>query len=79
MMLKLDEDGSGQIEFAEFLKMLKLFEVDKDDYDQVSLDSDEEDQVRRQTFAMFDKDGGGSIDLDELADVFKQMGREANM
>lgn len=35
--------------------------------------------MRRETFDLFDKDGGGAIDCDELADVFKSMGREPDM
>lgn len=79
MMNRLDEDGSGELEFNEFLQMLKMFDVEDEDLDQVSLDSDEENTVRKQTFEIFDKDGGGSINCEELAEVFKQMGRTPDM
>ena len=40
------------------------------------LDSNQQEEELKQRFAMFDKDGNGTIDRDELRDVMQQLGEK---
>ena len=59
----IDIDGSGTIEFHEFLAMMsdpKFNDLAKDEH--------------RQAFEMFDTDGNGQISVAELKDAFRTLG-----
>lgn len=59
----IDADGSGTIEFDEFLTLMsdpKFNDLAKDEH--------------RQAFEMFDKDGSGHISVAELKDAFRSLG-----
>ena len=59
----VDADGSGTIDFDEFLDLMsdpRFNDVAKDEH--------------RQAFEMFDKDGNGNISLAELKEAFSSIG-----
>jgi len=58
MLAEVDEDGSGQVDFDEFLGMM-----------QKKMSTDWIDDEIRDSFALLDKDGGGLISADELKHV----------
>jgi len=58
MMKAVDEDGSGQIDFDEFLGMM-----------QKKMSTDWIDEEVKDSFALLDKDGSGLISADELRHV----------
>jgi calmodulin len=58
MINDVDADGSGTIDFPEFLTMMSR---------QLN-HADTEDQIK-EAFKVFDKDGNGFIDADELRSV----------
>jgi len=65
MVNAVDKDGSGMIDFPEFLMMMAL----KADYENA------EDQIR-EAFQVFDGDGNGFINRGELACVMSNLGEK---
>lgn len=65
MIEKVDCDGSGTIDFPEFLRMMS----------NQTEDFDHETEIR-ETFRMFDKDGDGFITAGELRYMFANMGQK---
>ncbi|KAG5181716.1 yellow cameleon 2.60 [Tribonema minus] len=63
MMLKVDIDGNGSISFDEFVIMMRKCEVETDF-----------DREITEAFKVFDKDGSGSIDKEELTAIMKGLG-----
>lgn len=63
MISEVDEDGSGEIDFEEFLKLM----VAK----QANMTMEEE---LRGAFNVFDKDGSGYISSQELKQVLENLG-----
>eukprot|EP00092_Neocalanus_flemingeri_P068445 GFUD01083663.1.p1 GENE.GFUD01083663.1~~GFUD01083663.1.p1 ORF type:complete len:150 (-),score=49.87 GFUD01083663.1:52-501(-) len=63
MVNQVDKDGTGMIDFPEFLMMMSL----KADYE------DAEDEIR-EAFQVFDGDGNGFINRNELACVMTNLG-----
>mmetsp|Transcript_1112 Transcript_1112/g.1701 ORF Transcript_1112/g.1701 Transcript_1112/m.1701 type:complete len:150 (+) Transcript_1112:88-537(+) len=63
MMLKVDLDGNGSISFEEFVTMMKKCEVETDF-----------DREIREAFKVFDKDGSGAIDKEELKNIMNGLG-----
>jgi Ca2+-binding EF-hand superfamily protein len=63
-MMKIDEDGNGEIDFQEFLEMMKRKRKKATSY---------EDDLKA-AFAVFDKDGDGDISGVEIGRVFKALG-----
>jgi len=59
----VDVDGSGTIDFDEFLTLMSdpRFNLAKDEH--------------RQAFDMFDKDGNGYISITELKEAFRKLGQ----
>ena len=58
MMAEVDSDGSGQIDFEEFLCMM-----------QAKMSDDQLEKEIMDSFALLDKDGSGLISADELKHV----------
>ncbi|XP_052137267.1 putative calmodulin-like protein 6 [Oryza glaberrima] len=68
MIVAVDEDGNGTIEFDEFIAIMKkkLYENGK---------GDEEEELRK-AFRIFDKDDNGFISRNELSMVMASLGEE---
>lgn len=65
MINNVDTDGNGNIDFHEFLSLMKQKPKD--------LDSEEE---MREAFKVFDKDGNGLISAEELSQVMTELGED---
>merc|ERR1712087_210207 len=65
MVADLDSDGSGEIEFGEFLEVMCAKITDKNTLEEI-------DRV----FKLFDKDGNGTLEADDLSRVCKELGEE---
>jgi calmodulin len=64
---EVDEDGSGVVEFSEFLVLMVK-------YKQTHEPEDDPDAELLRAFQVFDKDGSGYITADELRDFLTRMG-----
>merc|ERR1712137_855908 len=65
MVSDLDSDGSGEIEFDEFLEVMTAKISDKNTKEEI-------DRV----FKLFDKDRNGTLEADDLSRVCKELGEE---
>merc|ERR1712196_330218 len=65
MVADLDADGSGEIEFGEFLEVMTAKISDKNTKEEI-------DRV----FKLFDKDRNGTLEADDLSRVCKELGEE---
>merc|ERR1712084_32625 len=65
MVADLDSDGSGEIEFGEFLEVMCAKITDKNTMEEI-------DRV----FKLFDKDRNGTLEADDLSRVCKELGEE---
>ena len=75
MVAKIDKDGSGQIEFDEFLDLLVMrFDFDQIVQEEVE-DEDPEKNELREAFNAFDEDGSGSVSTDELRKMLRKLGK----
>eukprot|EP00803_Ostreobium_quekettii_P006964 evm.model.scf_1970.2 EVM.evm.TU.scf_1970.2 scf_1970:22605-24176(-) len=63
MMREADADGSGAIEFPEFLNLMV----------KRTMENDIDDRLR-EAFNVFDKDGNGYLTKEELRDVMRSLG-----
>merc|ERR1712072_936606 len=65
MVSDLDADGSGEIEFGEFLEVMTAKLSDKNTKEEI-------DRV----FKLFDKDRNGTLEADDLSRVCKELGED---
>jgi calmodulin len=65
MINAVDADGSGTIDFPEFLKMMANKVKDEDSEEEI-----------RETFRVFDKDGNGYVSPAELRHVLGNIGEK---
>merc|ERR1712203_292484 len=65
MVSDLDADGSGEIEFGEFLEVMTAKLSDKNTREEI-------DRV----FKLFDKDRNGTLEADDLSRVCKELGED---
>merc|ERR1711920_953520 len=65
MVADLDSDGSGEIEFDEFLEVMTAKITDKNTKEEI-------DRV----FKLFDKDRNGTLEADDLSRVCKELGED---
>jgi len=65
MFSDLDADGSGEIEFGEFLDVMTAKLSDKNTKEEI-------DRV----FKLFDKDRNGTLEADDLSRVCKELGED---
>ena len=61
VLVEVDEDGNGIIEYNEFKMMIEKMKEDQDD-------------LVIEAFKVFDKDQNGKITIDEFGEVMKQLG-----
>jgi len=61
---EIDEDGSGQIEFEEFLVLAKKFMTEDEDEDAGELEKE-----LKEAFRLYDKEGNGYITTDVLKTI----------
>jgi calmodulin len=64
MINSVDEDGNNEIDFNEFLVLMKS-----------RISENDPDKELRDAFAVFDTDGGGSICRKELKRLMKKLGQ----
>ncbi len=62
---EVDADGSGTIDFPEFLKMMSIKMKEEDSEEEI-----------RETFRIFDKDGNGFVSPDEMRYVLGNIGEK---
>merc|ERR1711862_326554 len=67
MVSDLDADGSGEIEFGEFLDVMTAKITDKNTKEEI-------DRV----FKLFDKDRNGTLEADDLSRVCKELGEDVS-
>jgi len=65
MIHEVDQDGSGTIDFPEFLTLMS----------RKMLDTDTEEEIK-EAFRVFDKDGNGFISAAELRHVMTNLGEK---
>lgn len=65
MIAEVDEDGSGEIEFPEFLKLMASKLQDTDSVEEM-----------REAFLVFDRDKSGSVTASELKHVMNNLGEQ---
>ncbi|XP_010348000.1 calmodulin-like protein 3 [Saimiri boliviensis] len=65
MMREIDQDGSGTVDFPEFLRMMA----------RKMRDTDSEEEIR-EAFRVFDKDGNGFISASELRHIMTRLGEK---
>merc|ERR1719449_297795 len=65
MIAEVDEDGSGEIEFPEFLKLMASKLQDTDSIEEM-----------REAFNVFDRDKGGTVSASELKHVMNNLGEQ---
>ena len=64
MILLVDANGDGVIDFDEFLALMRL---------RMGESGDENEQKLREVFDIFDADGSGGIDRDEMRQLMKKL------
>lgn len=64
MMLEVDSDGNGEIDFSEFITMMARQAIYNDS-----------DQELRDAFKVFDIDGNGEISASEIKSIMKSLGQ----
>jgi Ca2+-binding EF-hand superfamily protein len=80
MMSRLDSDGDGVVTFEEFCDHFFDFWsndlVAETDEPKININRDDEtgveDRINRETFCVFDKDGNGYIEIEELRQVVQK-------
>merc|ERR1719315_892558 len=65
---EIDEDGSGQIEFEEFLVLAKKFMTEDEDEDAGELEKE-----LKEAFRLYDKEGQGYITTDVLKTILAEL------
>ena len=65
MIDEVDEDGSGEIEFDEFLSLMQKKLAESNGKDEM-----------REAFSVFDRDKGGTISASELKHVMNNLGEQ---
>jgi Ca2+-binding EF-hand superfamily protein len=86
LLREMDEDGSGEISFEEFLQLMRRFldeadiEAQKKERDVVERVgfSTEEVAMWRQIFLKFDQDDSGEYDMDETRILLRAVGVQMN-
>ncbi|KAG4077101.1 hypothetical protein HA402_016088 [Bradysia odoriphaga] len=65
IIAEVDDDGSGQIEFAEFCTLAARFLVEED--------AEAMQQELKEAFRLYDKEGNGYITTDVLREILKEL------
>lgn len=68
MITKLDENGDGQIDFEEFVNLMKMRAQERNERDP--------EEELRDAFNIFDADGSGFIDRNEVRLLMKKLAQD---
>ncbi|XP_049867600.1 troponin C, isoallergen Bla g 6.0101-like isoform X3 [Pectinophora gossypiella] len=64
---EVDEDGSGELEFGEFVQLAAKFLTEEEEDDEAMV------KELREAFRLYDKEGNGYITTDVLKEIFKEL------
>jgi len=65
---EVDEDGSGQIEFEEFIVLAAKFLVEEEE-----ISAEQMQEELREAFRFYDREGNGTITTDVLRELVKEL------
>ncbi|XP_060528132.1 troponin C-like [Cylas formicarius] len=65
IIAEVDEDGSGELEFAEFVTLASRFLVEED--------AEAMEQELKEAFRLYDKEGNGYITTSTLKEILKEL------
>ncbi|UYV71070.1 tnc-2 [Cordylochernes scorpioides] len=65
LIAEIDSDGSGELEFEEFLSLTARFLVEED--------TEAMQEELREAFRMYDKEGNGYINVSDLRDILRAL------
>merc|ERR1712004_100506 len=66
ILLEIDEDGSGEIEFGEFCQLCAKFLVEEPDEETMKAEL-------KEAFRVYDKEGAGFITTDQLREIIGEL------
>ena len=71
ILLEIDEDGSGEIEFGEFCQLCAKFLVEEPDEETMKAEL-------KEAFRVYDKEGQGFITTNQLREIISELDQDLN-
>ena len=76
ILRKMDEDGSGEVEFEEFAEWFNLYRAQQKRLEAFQRLTHFDKSKAQEIFDQIDEDGSGALDRNELAQLCQQLGRD---